>query len=74
MSLKDEIERLIQKEQDKLEIRDRADLEFRERQCLRFQVMRGLLQELVDSIEPAYIEATMFDDSAVLRLGRITDL
>ena len=49
MSLKDEIEKLVQSEQANLESRDEKRAEYSERQAQRFAPLRRVLEELVES-------------------------
>ena len=69
MSLKDEIERLIRTEQAKLEERDKKHEKYHERQKMRFAPLRAVLKEIVDSIDPNYIEARFTDWDALIKFG-----
>lgn len=69
MSLKDEIEKLIQQEQQKIEESDQRNVEFRERQRQRFQSLRTLFKELVASVDSKHIESHIFDSYATLEVG-----
>lgn len=69
MSLKDEIERIISAERKKLEVKDKDHADHHERQCQRFQSMRVLLQEIVASVQPDYLQAQINEWSATLELG-----
>jgi hypothetical protein len=70
VSLKDEIEKLIQAERQKLESRDRQRTEYHERQRQRFQPLKTLLTEVAASVEAEFIEPRISDDSAVIEIGR----
>src|SRR3989338_6511280 len=69
MSLKDEIEKIIHAERKNLESRDQKDREFNERQRDRFQPLRTLLNELIASIDPTYLEAWIGDSDARIDVG-----
>ena len=66
MSLKDELEKIIQAEQSKLAERDRKHADHRERQKDRFAPLRAVLEELVNSVESYYLSAYLSVDSATL--------
>ena len=70
MSLKDEIEKLLQQEQQRIEERDQRHVEYHERQRQRFQPLRILLEELVVSVDSKHIESRIFDDHATLEIGK----
>ncbi len=70
VSLKDEIEKLIQQEQRKIEERDQRHAEHHERQRQRFQPLRALLEELVASVDSNHIESRIFDDHATIEVGK----
>jgi len=70
MSLKDEIEKLIQAEQEKIKSRDKQHADYQQRQRDRFVAMRAILKEITESIEPKYIESRIGDDSARIKIGR----
>lgn len=70
MSLKDEIEKLIQKEQQKIEERDQKHVEYHERQRQRFHSLRFLLEELVASLDSQHIKSCIYDDRAILEVGK----
>ena len=67
MSLKDETEKMIQAEREKLESRDEKDQEYKARQKERFKPLRALIEELVATIEPEYIEMTTIRDNQAYR-------
>ena len=69
MSLKEEIEKIIQLEQQKQELRDQKRAMLHERQRERFRLMRVLLVEIVASVEPAYVRARIAKDSAKIEVG-----
>jgi len=66
---KNEIQKLIQAELQKWEDYDRKNEGLRARQVVRFQPLRGLLDELIASIEPEYIKATILDDRATIEVS-----
>ncbi len=70
MSLKDEIEKLIQDEQRKIRDRDRETKKYysKLREC--FAPLRKLLEQLVVSIEKPYIKSRIDDQKATLEVGR----
>ena len=70
MSLKDEIEKLIQSGQRKIEQRDQKHAEYHERQQQRFSPLRSLIQKLVVAVDSNHIESRIFDDHATLEVGR----
>lgn len=71
MTLKDEIEKLVQAEQAKLESQDRKDADYRDRQRKRFVPLRALLEELGRAIDERYLRASIGEDSATLEVGRV---
>jgi len=73
MSLKDEIEKIVAAERKKLEEKDQADADFHTRQRLRFEPLRVLLTDLSNSIEPTYLKVNLFNESASIELGKLTD-
>lgn len=73
MSLKDEIEKLIQQEQQKIEEFGQRLSEFSGRQRLRFQSFRTLLEEIVASVDTKHIEARISDERATLQVGKRKD-
>jgi hypothetical protein len=70
MSLKEEIEKIVRAERDKLESRDQGHKEYHERQRKRFQPMRALLEELATSVDTAHLKASIREDSATVEVGR----
>jgi hypothetical protein len=70
---KDEIQKLIQKELQKWADYDRKNEELHARQVIRFQHLRNLLDELIVSIEPEYIKATILDDHATIEVSHEDD-
>jgi hypothetical protein len=70
MSLKDEIEKLIQAEQEKIESRDKQHANYHQRQRERFVSMQAILKEIAESIGPKYLESRIGDDSARIEIGR----
>ncbi|MGH7207272.1 MAG: hypothetical protein ACREI2_13815 [Nitrospiraceae bacterium] len=69
MSLKDEIEKLIRQEEQKIEERDQRYTEYHERQRQCFQSLRALLEEVVGSVDSRHIKSHIFDDRATLEVG-----
>lgn len=69
MSLKDEIEKIVRIERDKLERRDQAHVEYHERQRERFQPMRALLEQLATAVDAAYLNASIREESATVKVG-----
>ncbi len=69
MSLKDEIEKLIQAEQEKLDEEDHRDKNFRERQSKRFKPLAILLKEVANSVEKEFLDAEIFEDKAWVSVG-----
>jgi hypothetical protein len=70
MGLKDEIEKLIRTEQDKLKNTEQKDREFYEHQRQRFIPMRAIIEEISKSIEPEYIRVSIQESDARIELGR----
>ena len=70
MGLKDEIEKIIRAEQEKLEAQDQADRDYDERQRDRFKPLRALLDELATSIDPAHLKASVGEASATIEVGK----
>ena len=70
MILKDEIERLIRAEQEKLDKSDQKTKEHSERQKQRFIPMRAIIEEISKSIEPEYIRVSISDSHAMIEVGR----
>jgi hypothetical protein len=72
MSLKDEIEKMIEAELRKRANKKRRDKkrweEEKEQDCTRFQLMHVLLTELAQSVEPCYLETHISDGAASLEL------
>jgi len=66
---KNEIQKLIQTELQKWADYDRRNEELRARQVVRFQPLRKLLDELIGSIEPEFIKATILDDHATIEVS-----
>ncbi len=70
MGLKDEIEKIIATELEKLREDDRREEEFWSEQRQRFQPMRALLQEFVASVGPDHLKAKILDEIAILQMGK----
>ncbi len=73
MSLQDEIEKLINSKRRDLEQRDTSESAYRQRQCERFAPLRSILEEMMKSIEPEYLEIQFYHASAVVRVGQRKD-
>jgi len=71
MSLKDEIEKLINAEQSKFRDRDRKHAAHHERMRERFASLRVILEEITVSVDSKYLGSRFHDDSALFELGRI---
>jgi hypothetical protein len=75
MSLKDEIEKMIQAEQAKLEIRDQKERDYHETQRDRFAPLKEVLREITNAIDRKYTDLSISDDRATISLGyRSNDL
>lgn len=70
MALKDEIERIIAARREQLETGDRQTRDFYKRQEERFQPLRAVLAELIESVEPAYLKANLWPGAASIEVGR----
>lgn len=70
MSLKEEIEKLIQMEQRKLATSERKENDFRARQQQRFAPLRKVLDELLISVESRYLRGRISDQSATIEVGK----
>jgi hypothetical protein len=73
VSLKDEIEKLIKQEEQKIEERDQRHLKYDERQRQNFQRLRALLEELVTSVDSKNINSNIFGNRAKLKIGKMKD-
>lgn len=73
MTLKEEIEKLIRVEREKLEAREQKHTDYHGRQRERFVPVSTLLQQLSVSVEPDYLKLHLHDASAILELGRERD-
>ena len=73
MSLKNEIQKLIENEQQKLEKNHRERQEAYAQEEKSFQRLRVLLEELVASIDSDHFESYILDYRAVLKIGRLQD-
>ena len=71
MNSKDEIEKLINVEQAKLEDLETKHVDYRQRQRDRFAPLRIILEEISASIDSKYLESRIDDYSAKITLGRI---
>lgn len=73
MSLKDEIDKLIQAEREHLEQRDAKDYEFDELQKARFLPLRAVLEEVIKAVDPAYLRVELKDHQATIEVGKHWD-
>ncbi len=72
MSLKDEIDKLVQAEREKLIAQDQKNEEFYELKRRRFKTMWAVLSEIAESIDPQYVRAELSheeDGSATINVG-----
>jgi len=70
MSLKEEIERRIEAERERLEVSAQKAREHYERQRQRFAPLTALPAEIKASVEPKYLNATVSEGFAIVRVGR----
>ena len=70
MSLKDEIQKLIDAERQKLVQQDHKIASYHQRQKDNFQSLRALLEEIAKSVEPAYLKSQLSDGQGTLDIGR----
>ena len=68
MSLKDEIETLIQAEQVRLKVKEQRECEYLKTRCVRITALKEILREITSPIEPRYVEVDIDDDCARVRL------
>jgi hypothetical protein len=71
MTLKDEIERIIQAEQKKLDDKDQKQSNYYRIQCERFQPLRKVLEQILESVEKSYLRPQLTDSTATLEVGRV---
>ena len=71
MGLSDEIEKLIATHRSKLE--HAANVEHSARQRERFAPLRSVIEQIVASIGPQFIDARISADNASIRIGRPRD-
>ncbi len=69
MGLKEELNRLIAAEREKLEARDRQHSAFHDVQRSRFAPLRAALSELAQAVEATCLRLRLHDTSALLELG-----
>lgn len=69
MSLRDEIEKMIQAEKAKLEVRDQKQEDYCETQRNRFVPLKEVLREITSPIDPKYIDISISDDRAIISMG-----
>jgi hypothetical protein len=70
MSLKDELDKVVQTERAKLETADRLCAEFPERQRQRFRALRALVEELAAAADPRFLRTQIDGDGATVEVGR----
>ena len=70
MSLKDEIEKLIQAEQQKLDIQGQEDKERLRRAEKRFRPLAALLKEVASSVEKEFLETIILAGNAIVKVGK----
>ena len=70
MSLKDEIEKLIQAEQQKLDIQGQKDKERLRRAEKRFRPLAALLKEVANSVEKEFLETIILAGNAIVKVGK----
>jgi hypothetical protein len=70
MSLKDEIEKLVQAEKAKLDAADRNHDEFYARQIQRFRPLKTVLEQFVHSVDARFLKASISDGQAAFQVGR----
>jgi len=70
MSLKDEIEKLIQAEQQKLDIQGQEDKERLRRAEKRFRPLAVLLKEVASSVEKEFLETIILAGNAIVKVGK----
>jgi hypothetical protein len=72
MSLKEEIDKRIEAERERLEVAAQKEREYYERQRQRFAPLAALLAEIKASVEPKYLNATVSEGLAIVRVGRLS--
>jgi len=70
MSLEDEIEKLIQAEQQKLDIQGQEDKERLRRAEKRFRPLAALLKEVANSVEKEFLETIILAGNAIVKVGK----
>lgn len=70
MSLRDEIQKLIDAEQAKLRGVDQANSTVLRGRVGRFRALRAVLEDIVASVEPQFLQAQLSAESATLSIGR----
>ena len=70
MSLKDEIDKLIQAEREKLKAQDQEAEEFYNRKRQRFTTMHAVLREIAEAIAPQYLSVKFMDDKVIIEVGK----
>lgn len=69
MSLKDEIEKIIQAERDKLRAKNLYQDEYNARQTARFQPLAAVFSELLDSIDSRFARGKVHMSHAIIEVG-----
>jgi hypothetical protein len=69
MSLKEEMEKIIRSEREKLKSQDRKDKEYWDCERERFRPMRALLEEVVGAVDPEHVEVKFSDQDATIEVG-----
>jgi len=70
MSLEDEIEKLIQAEQQKLDIQGQEDKERLRLAEKRFRPLAALLKEVANSVEKEFLETIILAGNAIVKVGK----
>lgn len=73
MSLKDEIDKIIRAQREKLDARDKKSREHWEKQAERFKPMTALVKELAESVDRKYLRVRILPDSAVIDVGTLKE-
>ena len=69
MSLKDEMEKMIQAERAKLEVRDQKENSFRDTQRDKFAPLKEVLREITSPVKRKYMDISISDDQATISMG-----
>ncbi len=71
MGLKEELDKIISEEKKKQEGRDDRDKHRRDDIKKRFSVVKGMLEELKNSVSDSYATFYIYDDNARIEIGRL---